>query len=124
MLRTTTLLIVTILAAGPVGSFGCELWCSSPAVVDHHGAVGCHDASRTSPLGPKLTSTIGCHDAAATTPFLTEARETETRPAVSASVTPLNFSSIEQGSDETAAGWCMFNVQPVRPTSSRSVLRV
>ena len=105
MLRTTTLLIVTILAGGPVGSLGCELWCASPAAEDHHRSVGCHDA-------------------AAFTPFVTEARRTESAPVSATPVALVDSVSIGPAIDETTAGWCLFNVQPPRPPSSRDVLRV
>lgn len=123
MLRTATLLIVTILAGGPVGSLGCELWCTSPAAEDHHRSVGCHDASLTSPPGPQIASTAGCHDAAAITPFVTEARQTE---SASIATPPALFESVSigRGHDKTAAGWCVFDVQPPRPPSSRGILRV
>ena len=124
MLRTTTLLTVAILAAGPVGSLGCELWCSSPAVVDHYRGVGCDDASRTSPLGPQLTSTIGCHDAAAIAPFIAEVRRAESAPVATAAVALFDTSSIAPDNDKTAAGWWAFEVQPPPPPSFRPVLRV
>ena len=124
MLRTATLLIVTILAGGPVGSLGCELWCASPGAADHHRSVGCHDASRPSPPGPQIASTVGCHDAAATTPFVTEPRQTESTLVVAAPVALFDSSAIGPDTDETTAGWCVFNVQPPRQSSSRAVLRV
>jgi hypothetical protein len=124
MLRTTTLLIVTILAGGPVGSLGCELWCASPAAEDHHRSVGCHDASHTLPPGPQLASNAACHDAAAFTPFVTEARRTESAPVAATPVALVDSVSIGPAIDETTAGWCLFNVQPPRPPSSRDVLRV
>ena len=123
-LPTTTLLTVMILAWGPVGSLGCELFCASPAAEDHHRSVGCHDASHTLPPGQQIASTAGCHDAAAVTPFVTEARQTEFAPAAAQPLALFDSSSIGPDHDETTAGWCVFNVQPPRPPSSRAVLRV
>ena len=123
MLRTTTLLIVAILAGGSVGSLGCELWCASPAAANHHRAVGCHDASRPLPPGPQIASTVGCHDAAATTPFVTEARQTETLVAVTPGAL-FDSSAIGVDIDETTAGWCVFNVQAARPPAFRTILRI
>ena len=124
MLRTTTLLIVTILAGGPVGSLGCELWCASPAAADHHRSVGCHDASPTVPPGPQIAAKVGCHDAAAITPFVTEARQTESTPVTAAAVPLFDSNSIGPDNDQTVAGWCVFDVQPARPPSSHDILRV
>ena len=124
MLRTTTVLIVTILAGGPVGSLACELWCTSPAAADHHRSVGCHNASRTVPPGSQIASTVGCHDAAATTPFVTETRQTESTPVAAASVALFDSHPIGPDNDETTAGWCFLNVHTARPPSSRPVLRV
>jgi len=121
---TATLLIVTILAGGPVGSLGCEVWCTSPVAAGHHRSVGCHAASRTMPPGPQIASTAGCHDAAAMTPFVTEARQTESAPVAASAVALFDSSAIGPDNDETTAGWCVFNVQPPRPPSSRAVLRV
>lgn len=124
MLRTTALLIVTILAGGPVGPLACALWCATSAAADHHRSVGCHDASRTVPPGSQIASTVGCHDAAAATPFVTEARQTESTPVAAASLSLFGSASIGPDHDETTAGWCAFNVQATRPPSSRPVLRV
>jgi hypothetical protein len=124
MLRTATLLIVMILAGGPVGALGCELWCASPAADDHHRSAGCHHASHTLSLGPQIASTAGCHDAAAIRPFVTEARQTESTPIAGAPVALFDFSSIGPDNDETTAGWCAFYIQPPRSPSSRAVLRV
>jgi hypothetical protein len=123
MLRTTTLLIVTVLAGGPVGSLGCELWCTSPAAAEHRRSVGCHDASHTLPPGPQISSTIGCHAAAVTIPFVAEVRHAESAPVATVAAA-LDTRSIAPDNDETAAGWCVFNVQPPRPPSSRVLLRV
>jgi hypothetical protein len=123
MLRTAPLLIVMILAGGPVGLLGCELWCASPAAEDHHRSVRCHDASPTLPPGQRIASTAGCHDAAAIPPFVTEARQTESA-RVAATVAHVDSSSIGPGNAETTAGWCVFNVQPSHPPASRAVLRV
>src|SRR5687767_14965199 len=84
MIRTATLLIVTMLTGGPVGSLACELWCSSPAAEDHHRSVGCHGVSQTSPPEPQFASTAGCHDAAALGPFVTAARQTASIPIAGA----------------------------------------
>ena len=124
MLRTWTLLFVLVLAVGPPGSLACELWCSSPAAEDHHRAVGCHDASHTFLPGPQIASTAGCHDAAVNRLFVTEARQTESAPVAAAPVALFDSSSIGADNDETSASWCVFNVQPPRPPSSRAVLRV
>jgi len=123
MLRTTTLLIVTVLAGGPASSLACELWCSSAAAEDHHRAVGCHDASQNVPTGQQVRSTTGCHAAATTTPFVTEARQTDSAN-VAGPLAHVDSSSIGPDSDETTAGRCVFNVQPRRPTSARTLLRV
>ena len=124
MLRTATLLIVAILAGGPVGSLGCELWCASPAAANHHRSVGCHDASRLLPPGPQTASTVGCHDAAATTPFVTEARQAETTLVAVTPVALFDTRTIGLDVDETTAGWCVFNVQAARPPAFRTILRV
>ena len=125
MLRTTTLLIVTILAGGPVGSLGCELWCTSPAAAEHHRSVGCHDASPTLPPAPQLTSTTGCHDAAALKPFVTEARRTESASVAATQVALVDSVSLGRPAiDGTMGGWSLFKVQSPRPPSSRDVLRV
>jgi hypothetical protein len=105
MLRATTLLIVMVMAGGPAGSLACELMCSGPVAEDHHLAVGCHDA-------------------AAMSPFVTEVRHRESAPAVLAPAARFNSMSIGRGHNQTAAGWCVFNVQPSRPPSARDVLRV
>jgi hypothetical protein len=123
MLRTA-LLIVLVMAGSPVGSLVCELWCNSPAGKEHHRSVGCHDASRTVFPGPQIASSVGCHDAAATTPFVTQARQTESTPIATASVARFDSNSISTDNDQMTAGWCVFNVQPTRPPSSRPVLRV
>lgn len=124
MLRTATLLLVAILAGGPVGSLGCELWCASPAAANHHRSVGCHDASRLLPPGPQTASTVGCHDAAATTPFVTEARQAETTLVAVTPVALFDTRTIGLDVDETTAGWCVFNVQAARPPAFRTILRV
>jgi hypothetical protein len=125
MLRTTTLLIVTILAGGPVVSLGCELWCTSPAAAEHHRSVGCHDASPTVPSAPQFVSTTGCHDAAALTPFVTEARRTASASVAATPVALVDSVSLGRPAiDETTGGWCLFKVHPPRPPSSRPVLRV
>jgi len=103
MLRTAPLLIVMILAWGPVGSLGCELWCASPVADGHHRSVGCHDAT-------------------AIRPFVTEARQTT--PIAGAPVALFDSRSMNRDNDQTTAGWCVFDIQPPRPSSSRAVLRV
>jgi hypothetical protein len=127
MIRSTTLLIVMVIAGTPLGSAACELWCHSPAGGDHHRAVGCHDASQSGPKGQQIApiapSAAGCHDAAAITPFVTEARQTESRSIAAAPVAFFDASSIGPDNDETTTGWG--NAQPPpRPSSSRPVLRV
>jgi hypothetical protein len=124
MLGATTLLIVLTLAGGPAGSLACELWCGSPAAEDHRRAVGCHDASRTWPTGPQVASTAGCHDAAAITPFVTEARHTESARVATTPVALFDSIAIGRAIDETTAGWCLFNVQSLRPPASRALLRL
>ena len=124
MLRTATLLIVTILAGGPVGSIGCELWCTSPAAEGHHRSVGCHHAFQALPPGQQIASAAGCHDAAASTPFVTEARQTESAQVAAAPLAVFDSSSAGPDNDETAAGWRVFTAPPSRPPSSRAVLRV
>ena len=124
MLRTATLLIVMMLAGGPVGSIGCDLWCASPAAEAHHRSVGCHDASHVLPPGQQIASVAGCHDAAAITPFVTEARQTESAPVAAAPLALFDSNSTGPDNDDTTAGWCVSNTQPSRPPSSRAVLRV
>jgi hypothetical protein len=122
MLRTA-LLIVLVMAGSPVGSLACELWCNSPAGEDHHRAVGCHDAS--APKGPQVVPYLaGCHDAAAIAPFVAEVRQAESAPAGTATAALFDTRSIAPDDGEAAAGWCVFDVQPARPPSSRAVLRV
>ena len=124
MLRTA-LLIVLVVAGNPVGSLACELWCNSPAGADHHRAVGCHDASQSGPKGQQIAPYVaGCHDAAAIGPFVAEVRQAESAPVGTATAARFDTSSIGPDNDETAAGWCVFDVQPPRPSSSRAVLRV
>jgi len=124
MLRTA-LLIVLVMAGSPVGSLACELWCNSPAGEERHRVVGCHDASRSGPTGQQIAPSVaGCHDAAAIAPFVAEARPVESAPLRTAAVALFDASSIGPDNDETAAGWCVFDVQPPRPPSSRAVLRV
>lgn len=124
MLRTA-LLIVLVVAGSPVGALACELWCNSPAGADHHRAVGCHDASQSGPkeqeIGPYVA---GCHDAAAIAPFVAEVRRAESAPVGTVTAALVGTSSIGPDNDETAAGWCVFDVQPARQPSARAVLRV
>ncbi len=123
MLRTA-LLIVLVMAGSPVGSLVCELWCNGPAGADHHRVVGCHDASQSGPNGQQIAPSVaGCHDAAAIAPFVAVVRQAESAP-VGTAAAAFDTSSIGPDNDETAAGWCLFNVQPPRPPSSRAVLRV
>ena len=124
MLRTTTLLIVMVLAGGPTRSLACELWCSSLAGANHQRAVGCDDASRNVPTDQQVRSITRCHAAAANTPFVTEARQTKSALVAATPVALVDSSSIGPDSDETTAGRCVFNVQPRRPTSARTLLRV
>jgi hypothetical protein len=123
MLRTTSLLIVMVLAGGPMGSLACELWCNSPAPDSHHRATGCHDASPASPIGQQITSAAGCHDAAGIAPFVAEVRQAESvcHTITPATVVELSAIGLHDGS---ATGWWVFKVQPPRPPSSRAVLRV
>ena len=125
MLRASTLLIVLVLAGGPVGALACELWCNSPAGEHHHRAVGCHGAfqsvSEAQQIAPYAT---GCLDAAAVAPFVTEARPTESRSIAAAPVAFFDASSIGPDHDGTTTGWCVCSAPPPRPPSSRLVLRV
>ena len=124
MLRTA-LLIVLVMAGSPVGSLVCELWCNSPAGEDHHRAVGCHDASQSGSTGQQIAPYVaGCHDAAAIAPFVAEVRQAESAPVGTVTAALFDTSSIVPDNDETAAGWCVFDVQPPRPPSARAVLRV
>lgn len=124
MARVSILLIVTMLAGGPVGSVGCELWCASPAADDHHRSAGCHDASRSVPPRPQIASSAGCHDAAAITPFVTEARRTEFAPGAASPLPASSSNASGRGNDEAIEGASLVNVQPPRPPSSRPVLRM
>ena len=125
MLRTTTLLIVTVLVGGPSSSFACELWCDSPAGGDHRRAVGCHDASQSGPQGPRIAPyVVDCDPATAIAPFVNEARQTEVRKLAAARLAFLQLGSIGPRHDDVAAGWWVFDVQQLRPSSSRDVLRV
>jgi hypothetical protein len=125
MIRTTTLLIVMAMVGSPLGSAACELWCNSPAGEEHHGVVGCQDASQSGPTGQQIAPSVpGCHDAAAIAPFVAEARPAESAPLRTAAVALFDASSIAPDTEEAAAGWCVFDVQPPRPPSSRAVLRV
>jgi hypothetical protein len=124
MLRTTSLLIVMVLAAGPAGSLACDLWCNSPAADPHHRAIGCHDASPASPIGQQIAPASGCHDAAGIAPFVREVRQTESLGNPIASPAVVELSSIGIDHDGIATGWWVFKVQPPRPPSSRAVLRV
>ena len=125
MLRTTTLLIVMVLAGGPSGSLACELWCTTAAADAHHRAVGCHDASAASATGQQIESAAGCHDAAVITSFVTEARQTESTSVAAAPLTLFRSASIDPDNDASTAGWCPFKVQPPRQSSPRTtVLRV
>jgi hypothetical protein len=124
MLRTA-LLIVLVMAGSPVGSLACELWCNSPAGKEHHRAVGCHDASQSRPTGQQIAPSVaGCHDAAAIEPFVAEMRQAESAPVATVTAAFFDTRSIVPDNDETAAGWCVFDVQPPHLPSSRAVLRV
>ena len=125
MIRITTLLIVMAIAGTPVGSAACELWCNSPAGGDHHRAVGCHDASQSGPQGPRIAPyVIDCDPAIAIAPFVNEARQTESRMLAAARLAFFQPGTIGSDYDDVPTGWCVFNVQPPRPYSSRDVLRV
>ena len=126
MLRSTTLLIVLVLAGGSTRSLACELWCTTAAAGTHQRAVGCHDASQAAPKGPRIARNTDCHDAVATTLFVTEARQTESRSSACSAAWPavVPFGSMVAGDHAIAAGYCVFSVSPPRPPSSRSVLRV
>lgn len=122
MLRATTLLIVMVLAGGPVGSLACDLWCSTSAADKHHDAVGCHDASRAAATGQHISSTTPCgDDATSIAAFLVEARHAD---SVTLAAMSQALGAIVPADKETAARWCVVDVQPPRPPSSRSVLRV
>jgi hypothetical protein len=129
MLRTA-LLIALVIAGSPVGSLACELWCKSPANEEHHRAVGCHDASQSGPQNQQIAPYVaGCHHSAGITPFVIEARPTESRSIASAPVAaaPAAFfdaCSIGPDRHETTTGWCAFNAERPRPSSSHLVLRV
>lgn len=124
MLRTA-LLIVLVMAGTPAGSLACELWCNSPAGDDHHRAVGCHDASQSGPNDQQIAShAAGCHDAAGIAPFVAEVRRAESAPIATATGSIVDMRSITPDHDETAAGWCVFDVQPRRSPASHAVLRV
>jgi hypothetical protein len=123
MLRTV-MLIVLVMAGSPVASLACELWCDSPAGGDHHRAVGCHDASQSGLKGQQIAPYVaGCLDAAAIAPFVAEVRQAESASVATVATALFDASLIAPDNDETAAGWCVFNVQPPRPPSSRPVLR-
>jgi hypothetical protein len=123
MLRTV-MLIVLVMAGSPVASLACELWCDSPAGGDHHRAVGCHDASQSGLKGQRIAPYVaGCPDAAVIAPFVAEVRQAESAPVAAVATALFDASLIAPDNDETAAGWCVFNVQPPRPPSSRPVLR-
>jgi len=124
MLRTTTLLIVMLLAGGPASSLVCELWCGGPAAEDHHRAIGCDDASSSAPERQQFAAVVGgCHDAVAASPFLTEERQTESGPAATDAAV-LQLGSMAQDIDRVAAGWSVFQVQPLRGPSLHTVLRI
>ena len=122
----TALLLVLVVAGSPVRSLACELWCNSPAGDDHHRAVGCHDASQPGPKGQQIAPYVaGCYDDAAIAPFVAEVRRhVESAPVGTTTARLFDTSSIAPDNDETAAGWCVCDVQPPRPPSSRPVLRV
>jgi hypothetical protein len=121
MLRTA-LLIVLVMAGSPVSSLACELWCGSPAGNGHHRAVGCHDPSESGSTGQQIApGAAGCHDAVVVASFTAEVRQAESAPIATA---VFDSRLIVSDNDERAAGWCVTNVQPPRPPSSRAVLRV
>ena len=123
MLRATTLLIVIVLAGGPMSSLVCEAWCSRPAAGNHHREVGCHDASASAPEGQQIEAAGGCHDAAAVAPYLLESRQTEFGTAATdAAVVELGLTS--PAPDRMAAGWSVFTFQPPRGLPPHSVLRI
>jgi hypothetical protein len=123
MLRTTTLLIVMVLA-GPGGSLACDLWCGTPAAEDHHRAVGCHDASQKLRIGRQVASTIGCHVADPAEPVIAEVRQTATARVAAVPLVLSTFSWIALSNHVTNAGWAVRNSRPPRPASSRIILRV
>jgi hypothetical protein len=123
MLRTTTLLIVMVLASGPASALACELWCSGPAATDHRRAAGCHDASRATPAGQQVAPAGGCHDAVVTAPFLTEARQAESESAATRPAVP-QLGSMAPDIDRIASGWSVFQVQRPRGPSLQTVLRI
>lgn len=124
MLRTSTLLIVIVLAGGPVGLLACDLWCTSPGADGHHSAVGCHHrTSQISFIDQQVTPAVGCHDAADITPFLTEARQSESTSPAAVPLTSFDREGLERN-DDVAQGWRVLALQPPRPSSSRPVLRV
>lgn len=124
MFRTSTLLIVMVLVVGPVASFACDLWCTTPAARAHHEAVGCHETRHNPPEHQQIASTGKCHDAAVgAPPFIPEARQTESAPAVPATLAFFDSSSLG-ADDEAALSWYVVSLQPPRPASSRAVLRV
>ena len=124
MLRTA-LLIVLVVAGSPIGSLACALWCNTPAGADHHRAVGCHDASQSGPTGQQIAPYVaGCHDAAAMAPFVAEVRLAESAPVRTAAAALFDTGDLAPDTNETAAGWCVFDVQPPGRPSSRALLRV
>lgn len=126
MLRTTTLLIVMLLAGGPTGSLICESWCGTPAADAHHRAAGCHDAYQAAPKGQQLARYAGCHDATGMAPFVAEARQTESGHSeyVAAAVTFVQPRSTVHHSNGNAAVWSVFNGPSPHVPVSRPVLRV
>jgi hypothetical protein len=81
MLRTGTLLIVMVLAGMPASAVACELWCTHPGgAVPQHEAE-CHD-DRTSQDGWKPSAVVSCHVDLTIAPFLTEAKQTPSKPSI------------------------------------------
>jgi hypothetical protein len=124
MLRTTSMLIVMLLAAGSTSPLACELWCDSPAAGSHHAAIGCHDASTGSPGEQQITSITGCHDAAGVAPFVMAIRQTESLCNTITPTAVVQFGSIGADQDGVAAGRWIFSPQPLRPASFGAVLRI
>jgi hypothetical protein len=122
MFRTTTLLIVIVLAAAPTTSLACELWCTSPAVQDHHRVVGCHQGSHIA-FEQQLGAASKCDDAAAITPFLTEARQTQTSPL--SELAPVShISAVFTALNGHSEGWAVCQLLPAGSPPLHTILRI
>jgi hypothetical protein len=122
MLRATTLLIVTVLASGPIGSLACELWCASPAE-PHQRTVGCHEPSRDAPADSQIAARGRCHEAVATAVFLIEIRALAS--AADSAAAPLPESgSMYPDARELAPGGRVFQVPPSHGRALSTVLRI